>query len=48
MNELGPDAGDARLPWGPLSADDRATARELAEQLRPAIAEAKRELVEHR
>jgi N-acetylneuraminate lyase len=46
MNELGPDAGDARLPWGPLSADDRATARHLAEQLRPAIAEAKRELVE--
>jgi N-acetylneuraminate lyase len=41
MNELGPDCGDPRLPWGPLNAVERAAARDLASQLRPAIAEAR-------
>jgi N-acetylneuraminate lyase len=41
MNELGPDSGDPRLPWGPLDPEERAAARDLAAQLRPAIAEAR-------
>ncbi|MEV0398342.1 dihydrodipicolinate synthase family protein [Polymorphospora rubra] len=34
MNELGPDAGRPRTPWGPLSPADRAAAAELATRLR--------------
>ncbi|GAA1213367.1 dihydrodipicolinate synthase family protein [Rhodoglobus aureus] len=41
MNELSPHAGDPRLPWGPLGAEDRRAARELAARLRPAIEEAR-------
>ncbi|CAN5595430.1 dihydrodipicolinate synthase family protein [soil metagenome] len=41
MNELSPNAGDPRLPWGPLDESDRKAARELAARLRPAIEEAR-------
>lgn len=35
LNQLGPDAGRPRTPWGPLAAADRAAAAELATRLRP-------------
>lgn len=34
LNELGPDAGRPRTPWGPLAGADRAAAAELATRLR--------------
>ena len=37
MNELGPDAGSPRLPWGPLSPVEREAARDLAARLRPSV-----------
>lgn len=40
LNELGPDSGRPRLPWGPLSAADREAARDLAARLREPIASA--------
>ena len=40
LNELGPDSGRPRLPWGPLDAADRAVASELAQRLSAPIAAA--------
>jgi N-acetylneuraminate lyase len=40
MNELGPDAGPARSPWGRLSDAARAKVRELAGVVRTALEEA--------
>jgi N-acetylneuraminate lyase len=37
LNELGPDLGRPRMPWGPLSGVDRAAAVELAKRLREPI-----------
>ena len=40
MNELGPDCGRPRIPWGPLQERDRATASALVPALRRVVAEA--------
>lgn len=40
MNELGPDCGRPRSPWGPLSEGDRAAATALLPTLRQALASA--------
>lgn len=43
MNELSPDAGRPRTPWGPLSDTDRAAATALAAKLRVSLAVATEE-----
>ncbi|MFC9558668.1 dihydrodipicolinate synthase family protein [Agromyces sp. NPDC056965] len=48
MNELGPDSGPGRLPWGPLNDADQRVARELAVRLREPIENARRELADGR
>jgi N-acetylneuraminate lyase len=40
MNELSPDCGRPRMPWGPLSDRDRAAVASLLPDLRQAVAEA--------
>jgi N-acetylneuraminate lyase len=40
MNELGPDCGRPRTPWGPLHERDRAAASAMAPALRRLVAEA--------
>ncbi|WP_219412581.1 dihydrodipicolinate synthase family protein [Pseudonocardia nigra] len=42
LNELGPDAGPARSPWGRLTAADRAKVGELAASIRAATGEGAR------